>query len=74
MKGKIESGSLCTVEPVTTAEVQPGDIVLCKVKGAEYLHLVKAIGPDGRVLIGNNIGRTNGWTRAVFGRLKSVEP
>ena len=60
MKGKIESGSLCVVEPVTAAEVSVGAIVLCKVKGTEYLHLVKAVGPDGRVLIGNNIGRTNG--------------
>lgn len=73
MKGKIESGSLCVVEPATAAEVAPGEIVLCKVKGTEYLHLVKAVGPDGRVLIGNNIGRTNGWTRAVFGRLVRVE-
>ena len=32
-----------------------GDFVLCKVKGAEYLHLVKAIKTD-RFLIGNNRG------------------
>lgn len=73
MKGKIESGSLCVVEPAIAADVAPGEIVLCRVKGTECLHLVKAVGPDGRVLIGNNIGRTNGWTRAVFGRLVRVE-
>jgi hypothetical protein len=47
--------------------------VLCKVGGAEYLHIVKAI-QGGRCQIGNNKGHINGWTRAVFGRLLSVEP
>jgi hypothetical protein len=73
MKGKIESGQLCTVAPARMEDLRAGDIVLCKVNGAEYLHLVKAIGADGRVLIGNNRGRINGWTRAVFGRLVRVE-
>ena len=43
MKGKIESGQLCTVEPVVPATLKVGDIVLCKVNGKQYLHLVKAI-------------------------------
>lgn len=43
MTGKIESGQLCTVEPVDSALIAVGDIVLCKVNGREYLHLVKAI-------------------------------
>jgi hypothetical protein len=33
MKGKIESGQLCTVEPVVAATLKVGDIVLCKVNG-----------------------------------------
>ena len=73
MTGKINSGDLCTVEPARADEVVPGDIVLCKVKGTEYLHFVKAVGPDGRVQIGNAHGRINGWTRAVFGKLVRVE-
>ena len=73
MTGKINSGDLCTVEPARADEVGPGDIVLCKVKGTEYLHFVKAVGPDGRVQIGNAHGRINGWTRAVFGKLVRVE-
>jgi len=44
MQGKVESGQLCVVEPVKTFEI--GDIVLCKVKGREYLHLIKAIKND----------------------------
>ena len=40
MRGKIESGQLCTVSPVDPASLAVGDIVLCKVNGREYLHLV----------------------------------
>ena len=60
MKGKIESGQLVTVEPLLDRELQKGDIVLCKVNGSQYLHLIKAIQGD-RYQIGNNIGRINGW-------------
>jgi hypothetical protein len=74
MAGKIESGQLCTVEPVDPATLRVGDVVLCKVNGREYLHLVKAI-QDGRFQIGNNRGRINGWVsaNAIFGRCVSVE-
>jgi hypothetical protein len=74
MSGKIESGQLCTVEPVDPAAVCVGDIVLCKVNGREYLHLVKAVqGP--RFQIGNNRGRINGWVTAaaIFGKCVRVE-
>ena len=60
MKGKIESGQLVTVEPLGTKVLQKGDIVLCKVNGSQYLHLIKAIQGE-RYQIGNNIGRINGW-------------
>lgn len=75
MSSRIESGQLCTVEPVDAASLAVGDIVLCKVGGAEYLHLVKAI-DAGRFQIGNNRGRINGWVEAdrIYGRLAKVEP
>jgi hypothetical protein len=42
MQGKIESGQLCTVEPINDYNtLEKGDIVLCKVNGSEYLHLIK---------------------------------
>jgi hypothetical protein len=74
MTPKIKSGQLCTVAPCDPASLRVGDIVLCKVGGAEYLHLVKAIQGD-RFQIGNNRGHINGWVRAnsIFGRLVSVE-
>ncbi|MFO0572600.1 MAG: hypothetical protein U1A78_01235 [Polyangia bacterium] len=75
MTGKIESGQLCTVVPVAPDALAVGDIVLCRVNGAEYLHLIKAIqGP--RFQIGNNRGRINGWitARSIYGRCIRVEP
>lgn len=74
MAGKIESGQLCTVTPVDPGTLRVGDIVLCKVNGREYLHLIKAIqGP--RFQIGNNRGRINGWVTAgaIFGKCVRVE-
>lgn len=42
MTGKVNSGQLVTVEPVGATELQKSDIVLCKVNGNQYLHLIKA--------------------------------
>lgn len=75
MSGKIDSGQLCTVAPVEDfAALKKGDIVLCKVNGNEYLHLVKAVNGE-RFLIGNNRGRINGWIGAnsIFGKCIRVE-
>jgi hypothetical protein len=74
MSGKIESGQLCTVQPVDPGTLRVGDIVLCKVNGREYLHLIKAISSD-RFQIGNNRGRINGWVsaNAIFGKCVRVE-
>lgn len=75
MTGRIESGQLCTVAPVDPASLAVGDVVLCRVRGAEYLHLIRAVqGP--RFQIGNNRGHVNGWVaaRAIFGRCVRVDP
>ncbi len=74
MQPKIKSGQLCTVAPVDPATLRDGDIVLCKVKGSQYLHLVSAIqGP--RFQISNNHGFVNGWISAdcIYGKLTQVE-
>ncbi|WP_339733479.1 hypothetical protein [uncultured Gimesia sp.] len=75
MKGKIDSGQLCTVAPVKVEDLEKGDIVLCKVNGNDYLHLIKAI-QGKRYQIGNNIGRINGWItfHSIYGRLVKVAP
>jgi len=73
MQPKIKSGQLCTVEPIKEP-VSIDDIVLCKVKGKEYLHLVKAIKGD-QYQIANNHGYINGWTsnKSIFGKVVKVE-
>jgi hypothetical protein len=55
--------------------LEVGDIVLCKVAGNEYLHIVKAI-QDGRYQIGNNRGFINGWIEPeyIYGKCVKVEP
>jgi phage repressor protein C with HTH and peptisase S24 domain len=73
MRGKIESGQLVTVEPLSGRKLEKGDIVLCKVDGSQYLHLIKAIQGE-RFQIGNNIGRINGWItlNSIYGICTSV--
>jgi hypothetical protein len=75
MKGKISSGQLVTLEPLSDITLKLGDIVLCKVNGSQYLHLIKGIQGD-RYQIGNNIGRINGWVtkNSIFGICVKVEP
>jgi len=74
MKPRIKSGQLCTVSPVDPSELEPNDIVLCRVRGNEYLHLVKAIQGQ-RFQIGNNRGKINGWvgSNSIFGKLERVD-
>ena len=80
MSGRIESGQLVTVAPVTAdTKVEYGDIVLCKVVGRQFLHLVKAKAEKYGVpmyKIGNNKGFTNGWTMkdTIYGIVTKVEP
>lgn len=75
MVGKITSGDLCTVEPLGDHVLAPDDIVLCRVNGNQYLHLVKALQGD-RYQIGNNRGSINGWVSRgqIYGRLIAVAP
>jgi hypothetical protein len=59
----VRSRQLVTVAPVDPARLEVGDIVLAKVSGQVYLHLVSALDPPrGRVQISNNRGHVNGWT------------
>ncbi|MBX7220412.1 MAG: hypothetical protein K1Y36_10745 [Blastocatellia bacterium] len=75
MKGKVNDGDLVTIEPCDPEKLAVGDIVLVRVKGTDYLHLVKAVN-QGRFLIGNNRGRINGWVghNCVYGIATRVEP
>ncbi|WP_233289058.1 hypothetical protein [Kitasatospora sp. MBT63] len=72
----VRSRQLVAVAPVDPAKVEVGDIVLARVGGTVYLHLVSAVDrARQRVQISNNRGRVNGWTGhdRVFGICTAVE-
>jgi hypothetical protein len=72
----IRSRQLVTVAPVYPAKVEVGDIVLAKVAGTVYLHLVSAVDDArGRIQISNNRGRINGWTNhaRIYGICVAVD-
>jgi hypothetical protein len=72
----IRSRQLVTVGPVDPSAIEVGDIVLARVAGSVYLHLVSAVdGPRSRVQISNNRGRINGWTNhaRVYGICTAVD-
>jgi hypothetical protein len=73
MRGRIESGQLVTIAPVDPATVQVDDVVFVKWHSNYLLHLVKDKREDG-FLIGNNVGKINGWVskEAVIGKVVAV--
>lgn len=75
MKGKVNDGDKVTVEPCEVENLEVGDVVLVRVKGQDYLHLVKAKN-QGRFLIGNNRGGINGWVghNCIYGKAIKIQP
>lgn len=73
MRGRIESGQHVTIAPVEPKDVKVGDIVFVAWKGNYLLHLVKEATAD-QLLIGNNVGKINGWVSrtAIKGRVTEV--
>lgn len=72
----IRSRQLVTVAPVDASKLTVGDIVLARVAGTVYLHLVSSLEPARRrVQISNNRGHVNGWTGhdRVFGICVAVD-
>ncbi|MGH3240508.1 MAG: hypothetical protein ACRDNL_09010 [Spirillospora sp.] len=72
----IRSRQRVAVAPVDASKVEVGDIVLARVAGTVYLHLVSAVdAAKKRVQISNNRGRINGWTShdRVFGICVAVD-
>jgi hypothetical protein len=74
----LKSRQAVICEPVTEETVlEKKNIVLCKVKGHFYLHLIWATRVDGEkqmYLIGNNHGHANGWIpkSQVFGKVVEI--
>lgn len=74
MRGRIASGQLVTIAPADPAELCVDDVVFLRWKGGYLLHLVKELRGE-EVLIGNNVGKINGWTprHAILGKVVDVE-
>ena len=74
MRGKVEDGALVSLAPCDPSQLGVGDVVLVRVHGHVYLHLIKAVG-GGRFLIGNNRGGVNGWVgpSAIYGVATAIE-
>lgn len=68
----IHSGQEHKIEPIAWENCEVDDIVYCKVKGRFLTHLVKAKNADKGLLIGNNKGGINGWTKQVYGKVIEV--
>lgn len=65
MEPRVRSGEIVHLRPVTSP-LKKGDVVLAKVNGRIYLHLVSAVEGQ-RVQISNNRGRVNGWASEIYG-------
>lgn len=60
------------LEPIQWEDCEVNDIVYCRVRGNYYTHLVKAKSSEKGLLIGNNKGNINGWTKAVYGKVTEI--
>ena len=72
----IRSRQQVVVAPVDPSKLEVGDIVLARVSGTVYLHVVSSVDlARKRVQISNNRGRVNGWTShdRVFGICVAVD-
>lgn len=63
MRGRIESGQLVTLKPALYDDVEAEDVIFIRWKGNYLLHLLLEK-KDQELLIGNNLGKINGWIPA----------
>ena len=67
----IKSGQNHRLAPIELKDCEVGDVIFCKVKGHYYTHIVKGKSARG-LLIGNNKGNINGWTKQVYGKVIEI--
>jgi hypothetical protein len=68
----IKSGQPHRLKPISWEECEVDDIVFCKVRSNLYTHLVKGKDVNKGLLIGNNKGGINGWTKQVWGKVVEI--
>ena len=74
MHGRIEDGAEVTLAPVEPGELKVDDVVLARVKGGDYLNLIRAI-DRGTFFVGDNVGGVGGWIEmdALHGVVEKIE-
>ena len=74
MQGRIDDGAEVTLAPVEPGELKVGDVVLARVKGEDYLHLITAIDRS-TFFVGDNVGGIGGWIEkdALHGVVVKIE-
>lgn len=69
----LESREPVILEPKTDwNEFQKGDIAYVKIHGSHYTHLVYGVDKTKGLLIGNNHGHVQGWTKKVFAKAHKI--
>jgi hypothetical protein len=63
MRGRIESGQLVTLKTAVYSDVEINDVIFIRWKGNYLLHLI-VDKKNQELLIGNNVGKINGWIPA----------
>lgn len=74
MRGRIESGQLVTLQTSNYKEAEIDDVIFIHWKGNYLLHLI-IDKKNNELLIGNNVGKINGWipAEAVIAKVILVE-
>lgn len=78
MRGHIREGDAVLVEPCATEALSIDDIVLVKIQGRRYFHIVLHSileCNENQFLIGTPCGRIDGWVNsdAIFGKVVAIE-
>jgi hypothetical protein len=78
MKGRIGDGDLVTLTPCHTQDLKPGAIVLVRIQGRRFSHIVLhqiLERVDANFLIGNAQGRQDGWVSEadIFGVVSDIQ-
>lgn len=71
MTPRVLDGQEVTIKPVDPMTLRTHDVVLVRVKGNVYLHLIRSMSQTGNLFqIANNKGRINGWVTAdhIYGK------
>ncbi len=78
MTGRINDSDLVTIAPCRAQNLEAGDIVLARVRGRRFSHLVLHLiheREENKFLIGSNHGRLDGWIGIddIFGNVSAIE-